>query len=118
MNVSLPWIIKLQMSANDSARDNGENMNSSLVWNFFLAEASAACHQPTLTLELMTLITNFSPLLQIEREKTDLSVQVISLSERLEEAEGGAESQVNNTRHLARHLRADLHTSPLSLSRF
>lgn len=30
---------------------------------------------------------------RIEREKTDLSVQVISLSERLEEAEGGAESQ-------------------------
>lgn len=54
--------------------------------------------------------------MQIEREKTDLSVQVISLSERLEEAEGGAESQVNNTRHLARHSSADLHTlfSPLS----
>lgn len=33
-------------------------------------------------------------LLQIEREKCDLSVQVITLSERLEEAEGGAESQV------------------------
>lgn len=32
--------------------------------------------------------------LQIEREKADLSVQVIQLSERLEEAEGGAESQV------------------------
>lgn len=32
-------------------------------------------------------------LLKIEREKADLSVQVISLSERLEEAEGGAESQ-------------------------
>lgn len=31
---------------------------------------------------------------QIEREKADLSVQVIQLSERLEEAEGGAESQV------------------------
>ncbi|XP_046664951.1 paramyosin, long form [Homalodisca vitripennis] len=30
---------------------------------------------------------------RIEREKADLSVQVISLSERLEEAEGGAESQ-------------------------
>lgn len=35
--------------------------------------------------------------LQIEREKADLSVQVIQLSERLEEAEGGAESQVNTT---------------------
>lgn len=34
--------------------------------------------------------------LQIEREKADLSVQVIQLSERLEEAEGGAESQVYN----------------------
>jgi predicted TIM-barrel fold metal-dependent hydrolase len=32
--------------------------------------------------------------LQIEREKADLSVQVIQLVERLEEAEGGAESQV------------------------
>jgi hypothetical protein len=32
--------------------------------------------------------------LQIEREKADLSVQVIQLTERLEEAEGGAESQV------------------------
>jgi hypothetical protein len=31
---------------------------------------------------------------QIERERADLSVQVIQLSERLEEAEGGAESQV------------------------
>jgi len=30
---------------------------------------------------------------RIEREKADLSVQIISLSERLEEAEGGAESQ-------------------------
>lgn len=33
--------------------------------------------------------------LQIEREKADLSVQVIQLSERLEEAEGGAESQAS-----------------------
>lgn len=32
--------------------------------------------------------------MQIEREKSDLSVQVIQLTERLEEAEGGAESQV------------------------
>lgn len=31
---------------------------------------------------------------QIEREKSDLSVQVISLSERLEESEGGVESHV------------------------
>lgn len=31
---------------------------------------------------------------QVERERADLSVQVIQLSERLEEAEGGAESQV------------------------
>ncbi|CAH0392067.1 unnamed protein product [Bemisia tabaci] len=30
---------------------------------------------------------------KIEREKADLSVQVLSLTERLEEAEGGAESQ-------------------------
>lgn len=41
---------------------------------------------------------NFS-LFQIEREKCDLSIQVISLSERLEEAEGGAESQVMSTFH-------------------
>lgn len=33
--------------------------------------------------------------LQIEREKADLSVQVITLVERLEEAEGGVESQVS-----------------------
>lgn len=33
---------------------------------------------------------------KIERERADLSVQVISLSERLEEAEGGAENQVTN----------------------
>lgn len=33
--------------------------------------------------------------LQIEREKADLSVQVIQMSERLEEAEGGAEHQVS-----------------------
>lgn len=31
---------------------------------------------------------------QIEREKADLSVQVICLSERLEESEGGVESHV------------------------
>jgi hypothetical protein len=36
-------------------------------------------------------------MLQIEREKADLSVQVIQLVERLEEAEGGAESQVSVT---------------------
>lgn len=34
-------------------------------------------------------------MIQIEREKADVSVQLISLSERLEEAEGGAESQVS-----------------------
>lgn len=33
---------------------------------------------------------------QIEREKADLSVQVIQMSERLEEAEGGAEHQVSS----------------------
>ena len=33
-------------------------------------------------------------LLQIEREKADLSVQVIQLQERLEEAECGVEGQV------------------------
>lgn len=38
--------------------------------------------------------------MQIEREKADLSVQVIQLSERLEEAEGGAESQVNTSKTL------------------
>lgn len=38
---------------------------------------------------------NIYEIFQIEREKADLSVQVIQLSERLEEAEGGAESQVN-----------------------
>lgn len=37
----------------------------------------------------------FYDIFQIEREKADLSVQVIQLSERLEEAEGGAESQVD-----------------------
>lgn len=37
-------------------------------------------------------------MLQIEREKADLSVQVIQMSERLEEAEGGAESQFNINR--------------------
>lgn len=36
----------------------------------------------------------FSDEFQIEREKSDLSVQVISLSERLEESEGGVESHV------------------------
>lgn len=35
---------------------------------------------------------------RIEREKADLSVQVISMSERLEEAEGGAESQFETNR--------------------
>ena len=40
--------------------------------------------------QLILNLLNF----QIEREKCDLSVQVITLSERLEEAEGGAESQV------------------------
>lgn len=39
--------------------------------------------------------TNFLFNFQIERERADLSVQVIQLSERLEEAEGGAESQVS-----------------------
>lgn len=37
----------------------------------------------------------FIKIFQIEREKADLSVQVISLSERLEESEGGVESHVN-----------------------
>lgn len=52
---------------------------------------------------------------RIEREKTDLSVQVISLSERLEEAEGGAESQfeVNRKRDVEltkmRKLLEDVH---------
>lgn len=36
---------------------------------------------------------------QVEREKADLSVQVIQMSERLEEAEGGAESQFNINRN-------------------
>ncbi|XP_055606232.1 paramyosin, long form isoform X1 [Uranotaenia lowii] len=35
---------------------------------------------------------------RIEREKADLSVQIIQLSERLEEAEGGAESQLEINR--------------------
>lgn len=35
---------------------------------------------------------------RIEREKADLSVQVIQMSERLEEAEGGAESQLEINR--------------------
>lgn len=52
---------------------------------------------------------------RIEREKSDLSVQVISLSERLEEAEGGAESQfeVNRKRDVElgkmRKLLEDVH---------
>lgn len=36
---------------------------------------------------------------RIEREKADLSVQVIQMSERLEEAEGGAENQFNINRN-------------------
>ncbi|XP_050526367.1 paramyosin, long form isoform X2 [Daktulosphaira vitifoliae] len=42
---------------------------------------------------------------RIEREKSDLSVQLISLSERLEEAEGGAESQfeINKKRDTELH---------------
>ena len=32
--------------------------------------------------------------MQIEREKADLSVQVIQISERLDEAESGTDSQV------------------------
>lgn len=47
-----------------------------------------------LTLKINDIVYDFD-VLQIEREKADLSVQVIQLSERLEEAEGGAESQVN-----------------------
>lgn len=47
-----------------------------------------------LTLNINDIVYDFD-VLQIEREKADLSVQVIQLSERLEEAEGGAESQVN-----------------------
>lgn len=52
---------------------------------------------------------------RIEREKADLSVQIISLSERLEEAEGGAESQfeVNRKRDVElqklRKLLEDVH---------
>lgn len=52
---------------------------------------------------------------RIEREKCDLSIQVISLSERLEEAEGGAESQfeVNRKRDVElskmRKLLEDVH---------
>jgi hypothetical protein len=42
-------------------------------------------------------VSNKRCFLQIEREKSDLSVQVIQLVERLEEAEGGAESQVRLT---------------------
>lgn len=55
----------------------------------------------------MELQLSSSPL-QIEREKAELSVTVISLSERLEEAEGGAENQVithfgHQQCHLAPH---------------
>jgi hypothetical protein len=46
-------------------------------------------------------------LLQIEREKADLSVQVIQLVERLEEAEGGAESQVSVTHLTSRQLKKE-----------
>lgn len=42
----------------------------------------------------MYLSLSLSDEFQIEREKADLSVQVISLSERLEESEGGVESHV------------------------
>jgi hypothetical protein len=44
------------------------------------------------TSTLMTILT----FLQIEREKADLSVQVIQLQERLEEAECGVEGQVKS----------------------
>lgn len=50
------------------------------------------CHCPYNLLIIFTF--------QIEREKADLSVQVIQMSERLEEAEGGAESQVNLLKNL------------------
>lgn len=40
-------------------------------------------------------------LLQVEREKADLSVQVIQLTERIEEVEAGADGQVrtNHNNH-------------------
>lgn len=44
---------------------------------------------------MLKLMLDFLAPFQIEREKADLSVQVIQMSERLEEAEGGAEHQVS-----------------------
>lgn len=51
------------------------------------------------TIKTLYIMCTFSDDFQIEREKSDLSVQVISLSERLEESEGGVESHVIS--HLA-----------------
>ena len=42
--------------------------------------------------------TNDFPDKQIEREKTDLTVQLMSLSDRLDEAEGGAEHVVESNK--------------------
>lgn len=50
-------------------------------------------------LPIINLYHLWSIQFQIEREKADLSVQVIQMSERLEEAEGGAESQFNINRN-------------------
>lgn len=53
--------------------------------------------------------------LQVERDKADLSVQVIQLTERIEEVEAGADGQVgttgDNTAPSAPHI-FDLHQSP------
>lgn len=56
---------------------------------------SCSCNRYILRSSFNKLFIHFS--FQIEREKADLSVQVIGLQERLEEAEGGAESQVRDS---------------------
>ena len=40
------------------------------------------------------MCTNLCVLFQVERDKADLSVQVIQLTERIEEVEAGADGQV------------------------
>lgn len=63
---------------------------------FFVVNFNLNClgYSP-LSRKLLTFSLYVFIKLQIERERADLSVQVIQLSERLEEAEGGAESQVS-----------------------
>uniref|UniRef100_A0A1B0CJS7 Putative myosin class ii heavy chain n=1 Tax=Lutzomyia longipalpis TaxID=7200 RepID=A0A1B0CJS7_LUTLO len=50
---------------------------------------------------------------RIEREKADLSVQVIAMSERLEEAEGGAENQVGGYNDFEMNRKRDVEMTKL-----